>query len=96
MLYIKSGQGEAGALQITIFLPFSSNNSKPLLLTIKFNLSVEEVIGYALYEYCKGGRKPFIPKDMRDVIIWNLRMVEDDGEVDEDFPGTNCLEFLTR
>lgn len=79
----------------------------PLQLCIKKDLTVEDVIGYALFEYHKEGilfilsffdieaRKPFIPRDMRDIVIWNLRMVEDDGEVDEDFPGKYLYHWIS-
>jgi len=58
---------------------------------------VEEVIGVALWTYWeeqeKGEREPRLEVDEEkaergeETVNWNLRIVEEDGEVDEDFPG---------
>jgi hypothetical protein len=43
-----------------------------------------------LWKYWEEGREPLLSTEESDVrwstIGWGLRMVEDDGEVDEDFP----------
>lgn len=88
------------SLSIKIYYPFSSEPLKPIDITIRKDVSVEEVIGWALFRYCEEGRKPEVDdahdkgpnKDVNPVIWrttagWALRIVEDDGEVDEDFPG---------
>jgi hypothetical protein len=52
---------------------------------------VEEVIGFGLWKYWEEGREPKLREDEGEeklsAVGWGLRMVEDDGEVDEDFPG---------
>lgn len=58
---------------------------------------MEEVVGLGLLLYVEEGRKPGLEdgyeregreRDIRlSTVGWGLRIVEDDGEVDEDFPG---------
>lgn len=90
------------SLSIKIYYPFSSEPLKPIGISIRKDVSVEEVIGWALFRYCEEGRKPEVdeahdkgpnkdvnPAIWRTTAGWALRIVEDDGEVDEDFPGKN-------
>ena len=84
---IKSGAGETNPLRLKIYVPFSSEPLKPLFIIVKNEASVEEVIGYSLYEFIKEERQPEIQEDKLSVVFWNMRIVEDDGSIDEDFPG---------
>ena len=69
---------------------------------MKRDVTVEEVIGVGLWAYWeaqeKEEREPKLEVDEEkaengeETTKWNLRIVEDDGEVDEDFPG----EALSR
>ncbi|KAJ3096970.1 hypothetical protein HDU97_005398 [Phlyctochytrium planicorne] len=81
-----SGKGDPDPMRLKIYIPFSSNSEKPLLVIVKKEATVEEVIGYCLYEYTNEGREPLVPKHLWDVANWNMRIVEDDGTIDEDFP----------
>lgn len=63
---------------------------------VKRDVTVEEVIGIGLWacweEEDLRARVPFPVEEQearegRETVKWNLRIVEDDGEVDEDFPG---------
>jgi len=55
-------------------------------------------VGYGLFLYSEEGREPKLDegreeegreRDIRlSTVGWGLRIVEDDGEVDEDFPGS--------
>ncbi|KAJ9123570.1 hypothetical protein QFC24_003785 [Naganishia onofrii] len=87
------------SLVLDIYYPFSEEPSKPIQLTVRKEVTVEEVIGWALFKYCESERKPAVHeghdkgpnKDVNPAIWtttagWALRIVEDDGEVDEDFP----------
>lgn len=47
---------------------------------------MEDAIGFALYEYMEQKRQPAISSNRAFIFWWTLRMCEDDGEVDEDFP----------
>lgn len=88
------------SLVFSIYYPFSEEPDKPIQLTVRKEVTVEEVIGWALYKYCESERKPAVheghdkgpnkdvnPAIWRTTAGWALRIVEDDGEVDEDFPG---------
>ncbi|KAJ3209345.1 hypothetical protein HDU67_006261 [Dinochytrium kinnereticum] len=81
-----SGKGDPDPVKLKIYIPFSNDSEKPLLITTKKEATVEEVIGYSLYEYTNESREPPIPEHLWDVANWNMRIVEDDGSIDEDFP----------
>jgi hypothetical protein len=56
-----------------------------MTVTVRPEATVEEVIGYVLYVYTEQAwQPPAVPA----VRAYALRMVEDDGEIDDDFPGT--------
>lgn len=57
------------------------------MIKVKRDATVEEVIGYILYEYINQSITPSLPERLCDVIMWCLRIVEDDGSIDDDFPG---------
>lgn len=92
------------SLPMKIYYPFSREPFKPIEITVRKDVTVEEVIGWALFKYCEAGRKPEVyeghdkgpnkdvnPAIWRTTAGWALRIVEDDGEVDEDFPGKLSL-----
>jgi hypothetical protein len=72
---------------LQIFFPFSTEPDNPLKVIIKRDAIVEEVIGYILYQYIENEREPKLVEGLCQVIKWTLRIVEDDGEIDDDFPG---------
>jgi hypothetical protein len=59
---------------------------------------VEEVIGYALYEYIEHKWKPLIEADSGLEVTsgWNMRIVEDDGVIDEDFPALERSRKISK
>jgi len=79
------GKGDPDSMELLIYLPFSDEPEKPLQIMVKKTATVEDVIGYSLYEYNEAERTPVITSET-DVPYWNMRIVEDDGEIDEDFP----------
>ena len=68
---------------LKIWLPFSENKKKPMEVVVKRDASVEDVIGYALYQYIDDGRAP---EPLPSLEAYSLRIVEDDGIIDNDFP----------
>lgn len=77
------------SLKLELFFPHSEDPSDPLLVTVRKDATVEEVTGYGLWRYYDEGREPVLDEDNEaemSTIAWGLRIVEDDGEVDEDFP----------
>lgn len=91
-LYAALASRASDALKLSIYFPNSKTPTKPLKISVKKDLSVEEVIGAGLWSYWEEGREPKLEveedgSDHDETTKWNLRIVEDDGEVDEDFPG---------
>lgn len=80
------GKGDMNPIMLKIYIPSSNDPSTPLQITVKRDAKVEEVIGYTLYEYINEGREPPLSENLCDVVYWNLRIVEDDGAIDDDFP----------
>ncbi|RKP01047.1 hypothetical protein CXG81DRAFT_26245 [Caulochytrium protostelioides] len=82
-----SGKGDPDAIRLKIHLPFATDHDEePMTIFVKREATVAEVIGYTLYEYLRAGRSPTIPKSLCDIKAWNMRIVEDDGTIDDDFP----------
>ncbi|KAA1112467.1 hypothetical protein PGTUg99_014862 [Puccinia graminis f. sp. tritici] len=85
---------ERNALKISLYYPFSKEPSKPIKSSMKADVCVEEVVGFALWNYVEENREPKLGEikncpdglDLHETFAWCLRLVEDDGEVDEDFP----------
>ena len=72
-------------MKLKIWLPFCESDRKPMDIIVKKIASVEEVIGFTLYEYVESGRSP-LPST--EIAIYSLMIVEDDGDIDDDLPGT--------
>lgn len=77
--------------RIELYFPHSDDPASPLVVTVRNDATVEEVTGHGLYRFWEEGREPGVgregPNDVSQTTIgWGLRIVEDDGEVDEDFP----------
>ena len=87
------------SVTLEIYFPHSTKPSTPLEITVRKDVTVEEVIGWALANYWDRGLKPRLDDGLEQegkelerqirlsTVGWALRIVEDDGEVDEDFPG---------
>lgn len=61
-------------------------------LSVRKDATVEEVLGFALWNYWEEGWLPKLDEGVGEEdprlagVGWILRITEDDGEVDEDFP----------
>ncbi|GAA5983638.1 hypothetical protein JCM5350_004895 [Sporobolomyces pararoseus] len=94
-------------ITLTLFFPHCSKPgpSKPLKIGVKRDVTVEEVIGVGLWAYWeaqeKEEREPKLEVDEEkaengeETTKWNLRIVEDDGEVDEDFPALDRIRSIS-
>lgn len=82
--------GTIPSLTLELFFPHSDDPSVPIIAKVRKDSSVEDVTGYGLYKYWEEGRQPELSEDGANqkwtTVGWGLRIVEDDGEVDEDFP----------
>ncbi len=54
-----------------------------------------DLIGLSLWRYNEEKLEPHLPNDKLNVNWWTLRMVEEDGEVDDDFPPLERKKPLT-
>ncbi|KAJ1655678.1 Component of a membrane-bound complex containing the Tor2p kinase [Dispira simplex] len=91
-----SGQGDMNPLLLDIFLPHSEKPREPMKITIKRNATVEDVIGFTLFQYIDTDCKPDLTKDQCHTHQWNIRMVEDDGDIDEDFPVLDQSRLIAK
>ncbi|WRT64685.1 uncharacterized protein IL334_001619 [Kwoniella shivajii] len=78
------------SLSLEMYFPHSSKPTDPIVAKVRKDATVEEVTGFGLYKYWEDGRLPLLSEEENEVrwsaVGWGLRIVEDDGEVDEDFP----------
>ncbi|KAI1314843.1 hypothetical protein EDD11_001668 [Mortierella claussenii] len=81
-----AGMGEPNPVQLKIYVPSSDAPKDPMQVVVKREATVEDVIGYILYQYYHEGRKPALSDELSTVVQWNMRIVEDDGEIDDDLP----------
>lgn len=97
-----SGRAEVASMKITVFFPHARKPiGKPLELNVRKDASVEEVVGFALWSYWEEGWLPKLDEGIGSdeqkrkiklsALGWVLRIAEDDGEVDEDFPGMSII-----
>ena len=100
-----SGQGDPNPLRLRIYAPSSDNPSKPFEVLIRRSVhegeganrtvTVADLIGLSLWRYNEEKLEPSLPGDKLNVNWWTLRMVEEDGEVDDDFPPLERKKPLT-
>lgn len=97
-----SGRGESASMNIPVFFPRARNPAgKPLNLNVRRDSTIEEVLGFALWTYWEEGWLPTLSEGVTDerdpklsAVGWILRLAEDDGEVDDDFPGKLLAPFV--
>ena len=58
--------------------------AQPLSVLVRPDATVEEVLGYVLYEYTVMERQPAVADSLGRYSLW---IVEDNGDIDNDFPG---------
>lgn len=91
-----SGQGTKGSIAVRIYPAFSDDPETPFEVMIQPRVNdgqgaerpvtVADLIGLSLYRYTAEKRKPSLPAGKLNINWWMLRMVEEGGEVDDDFP----------
>jgi hypothetical protein len=77
------------SISLELYFPHSENPAQALVTKVRKDATVEEVTGFGLYKYWEESRKPLLSEQSEQrwsTVGWGLRIVEDDGEVDEDFP----------
>jgi hypothetical protein len=97
-----SGRGvsPAASMTATVFFPFAREPAgKPMALAVRKDATVEEVLGFALWSYWEVGwlprldEDPAVPEERLSAVGWVIKIAEDDGEVDEDFPRKSSIEI---
>ncbi|GAA5958418.1 hypothetical protein JCM21900_002188 [Sporobolomyces salmonicolor] len=104
---ISRSASSSDTLTLKLYFPHSTKPgaSKPLTVGVKRDVTVEEVIGVGLWAYWegqeKGEREPRLEVEEEkaesgeETTKWNLRIVEEDGEVDEDFPALDRVRAIS-
>ena len=91
-----SGRAEIASMEVTVYFPHATKPAnKPMKLNVRKDATIEEVIGFSLWSYWEEGWLPRLDegvseekkKEKLSAVGWVLRIAEEDGEVDEDFPG---------
>jgi hypothetical protein len=86
-------------MEIRVFVPFASDSEEsPLMLTLSVcrAATVEQVIGYILFDWIESQRVPKLLKKQERLAHWSMRIVEDDGTIDEDFPALDRARPIER
>ncbi|KAI5991140.1 hypothetical protein EDD15DRAFT_2449123 [Pisolithus albus] len=88
-----SGRGETAATDVKVFLPHARQpKGKAMVLNVRKDATVEEVVGFSLWNYWEEGWIPKLNEGVGEndlklsAVGWVMRIAEDHGEVDEDFP----------
>lgn len=111
-LYATCVSRASDAVRLTLYFPHAAragSEKDKVEVGVKRDVTVEEVIGVGLWAYWEdedlreGVKLEVDEREAREgteTVKWNLRIVEDDGEVDEDFPGqcgfVSLLFFFLR
>lgn len=104
-----SGKGESSPLMIRVYTPYCKTPSKPYEVLIRRivrddngadrPVNVADLIGLALWRYNEEKLEPALPTDKLNLNWWTLKMVEEGGEVDDDFPPFDrtkpLMQFVT-
>jgi hypothetical protein len=90
-----SGRGASAKKEVRVYFPEATEPAgQPMDLTVRADATMEEVLGFALWTYWEEQWAPPLgdpdtnpEEDPRlSAVGWILRIAEEDGEVDEDFP----------
>lgn len=91
-----SGKGDLKPLHLQIFRPTNDEPMRPVDVIVRQDATVAETIGFSLYRYWEEGRKPPLKKEECDANVWTLRIMEDVGVVDDDFPALERIRPISR
>lgn len=90
-----SGRSERKPLRLKMYMPSSSQPKVPWEVVVRTDANVAMAIGFALYRYQELKRDKSLPLELCDANRWNLMIVEDDGEPDEDFPALDRTRLIS-
>lgn len=93
-----SGRSDSDSMVVRVFFPHAREPAgQAMELNVRKDATIEEVLGFALWTYWEDGWAPKIDEGLEgeedpkwavtcSALGWILRIAEEDGEVDEDFP----------
>jgi hypothetical protein len=93
-----SGRGVSppASMVVTVFFPFAREPAgESMRLSVRKDATVEEVLGFGLWSYWEAGWLPRLDDEDTNsntseekfcAVGWVMKIAEEDGEVDEDFP----------
>jgi hypothetical protein len=90
-----SGKSERKPLRLKMFMPSSTHPKEPWEVIVRTDANVASAIGFALYCYQERNLDTPLPLELCDANKWNLMIVEDDGEPDEDFPALDRTRLVS-
>jgi hypothetical protein len=91
-----SGKGDLKPLHLKIFRPSGDEPMRPVDVIVRQDATVAETIGFSLYRYWEEARKPALKREECDANVWTLRIMEDVGVVDDDFPALDRIRPISR
>jgi hypothetical protein len=102
-----SGRGQSESTNVQVYFPHARQPAgESMRLNVRKDATVEEVIGFALWTYWEEKWLPKLDEGLdeedprRDIKLsavgWVMRIAEDDGEVDDDFPRERFCYFSRR
>lgn len=103
-----SGRSESESMTLRVYFPHAVEPAgKAMELNVRKDVTAEEVIGFALWNYWEEGWKPRLDEGLEGeddpkwatkctALGWLLRIAEDDGEVDEDYPAPDRVGKLSK
>ncbi|KAF9048309.1 hypothetical protein BDZ89DRAFT_758549 [Hymenopellis radicata] len=103
-----SGRGENASSDVQVYFPHAVEpRGRAMDLNVRRDATVEEVIGFALWTYWEEGWKPKLDEGLNgeederwathlSAVGWILRITEDDGEVDDDFPPPDRMGKIVK
>jgi len=100
-----SGRGSSASKAVRVYFPEAKEpEGAPMDLTVRADATMEEVLGFALWTYWEEKWAPPLgdpkvkPEDdpRLSAVGWILKIAEEDGEVDEDFPPPNRAGKISK
>lgn len=91
-----SGKGDLNPLKLKIYRPSGKDPKKPISVVIKRIATVADAIGFSLYCFIEQKLEPKLTNEQLNPNMWTLRIVEEEGELDDDFPALDRARFLSK
>ncbi|KAJ7662023.1 stress-activated map kinase interacting protein 1-domain-containing protein [Mycena polygramma] len=103
-----SGHGEGASTKVQVYFPSArAPKGQAMDLNVRKVATAEEVIGFALWSYREEGWLPKLDEGMENAeeeklatrlsaVGWILRIAEEDGEVNDDFPPPDRMSKVAK